>query len=154
MDESLTAPDAQRKIYAYMSQALTGMPDTTSLSKTPDVSDLAEKQNRPPLPNACWDGNVQSDGPRYISSSYWVVGIPPSAGKEYFDLFAESWKNNGWKTSAEMIGIARVDFPDGFGIKLNAGPDYRFMSLTGYSPCMPDTTIEDMDSDPRTIPHP
>ena len=154
MDESLTAPEAQRKIYAYMAEALTALPGPTSLAKVPDVPDLANQSAGPPLAMPCWDGNTQSEGPRYINSAYWVVGIPPSAGKDFFDQFTESWKKNGWEISSKMIGVTQAKLSDGFGLTLNAGPDYRFMSLTGCCPCMPDSTFGDMESDPFTIPHP
>ncbi|MFD3704567.1 hypothetical protein ACFWUP_15615 [Nocardia sp. NPDC058658] len=154
MDESLTAPEAQRKIYAYMSEALTGLPVSTSLAKLADVPNLASHSAGPPLSVPCWDGNLQSEGPHYITSAYWIVGVPPSAGKEYFDQLSETWKNKGWNTSEKMIRVTEVELPDGFGLTLNAGPDYRFMSLTGHSPCMPDSAIDGMENDPLIITRP
>jgi len=154
--ESLTAVDAQFKIRAYMSEVLAELPAGAALSKKPDNPDLATTKHRRPLPNPCWEGNVQSSGPRYLSIGYWITGLPAGSTAEYFERIPAIWQNKGWATETNDVSdVAKAKIPDGFGLQLqDAGKGDGSLSLTGFSPCLPESTIDAMEDDPFTIPHP
>lgn len=153
--ESLTAAEAQRTIYGYFSATLGQLPVEVGLSKTPDSPVLGTKPIRPPLPNPCWDGNLQSNGPRYLSTSYWVVGVPAGGTAEYFTRIAEVWRAKGWQIDTTQPAIAKAVISDGFGLQLqDAGKGDSSLNITGFSPCLPETTIDGLVEDPATISHP
>ncbi|APE34019.1 hypothetical protein BOX37_08580 [Nocardia mangyaensis] len=155
MDESLTAVDAQLKIRSYMSELLAELPTGTALSKKPDNPDLATKNRRNPIANPCWEGNVQSDGPRYLSIGYWIVGLPAGSTTEYFERIPELWQSKGWATEPQGRTVVKAKIPDGFGFQLqDAGKGDGSLSLTGFSPCVPEATIDAMENDPFTITQP
>ncbi|MFE6926080.1 hypothetical protein ACFVAV_34060 [Nocardia sp. NPDC057663] len=156
VDESLTAVDAQIKIRAYMSEVLAELPAGTALSKKPDNPNLGTLNSLRALPNPCWEGNVQSSGPRYLSIGYWITGLPPGSNSEYFQRIPSIWQSKGWEVGVnDVSAVATAKLPDGFGLQLqDAGKGDGSLSLKGFSPCLPESTIDAMENDPFTIPHP
>ncbi len=156
MDESLTAVEAQFKIRGYMSEVLAELPAGAALSKKPDNSGLGTHNRLNPIANPCWEGNTQSSGPRYLSIGYWITGLPAGSTAEYFERIPAIWQHKGWATEINTVSVvAKTKIPDGFGLQLqDAGKGDGSLSLTGFSPCLPESTIDTMENDPFTIPHP
>ncbi|GGK61766.1 hypothetical protein [Nocardia camponoti] len=126
-----------------------------ALSKTPDNPGLAVKNHVKPLPNPCWDGNEKSSGPRYLRVGYWITGLPVGRVSEEFLAIQEAWKRNGWQVDSSIPSVSKAALPDGYGLQLqDAGKGDGSLSLTGFSPCVPESTIAELQPDPTTIERP
>ncbi|WP_188829173.1 hypothetical protein [Nocardia camponoti] len=155
MNESLTAPQAQEKIYAYMRETLGELPAGAALSKVPDNTELGVRRSLRPNAVPCWDGNIQSSGPRYLSVHYWITGLPAGSVQQYYDQIGASWKAKGWEIQTMGTDVIKASIPDGFGLKVqDAGKGDGSLSLAGYSPCIPESTIDQLANNPETIPRP
>lgn len=152
MDTSLTARSAQQRVYELMADTLRGLPDGVVLSKTPASQQLGTFDNVYPIAVPCWDGNVQTEGPHYVRTAYWVVGVPPGASREYFDSIKSVWQDRGWheKDSSQRVFIAQTN--DGYTMQLkDADKGDGSLSITGSSPCFPESALEPIDPDPTEI---
>ncbi|WP_067695906.1 hypothetical protein [Nocardia jejuensis] len=152
MDDSLTAQRAQQRIYELMKDTLRGLPVGAGLSKTPG-SPLLGKFDKPyPLTVPCWEGNVRTEGPHYLRTAYWVIGVPAGATRDYFDRIKKVWSDQGWseENTSEWVWVVRTG--DGFGLQLqDADKGDGSLSITGSSPCVPESALEPLDPDPSEI---
>ena len=155
MESTMSMREAQHAIYGYFNDTLHELPPSIELSMKPDSDQLATKRHRRALPVPCWSGNVQSEGPRYLDVSYWIVGIPTDGTREYFERIPQVWQEKGWEEVDRSEDVVTVCTDDGFGLKLqDAGKGDGSLSLTGFSPCVPEETAESLEPLPDVFPHP
>jgi len=155
VESTMSMREAQHRIYGYFEQTLRELPMEVSLSRTPGSAHLGAFRGRMPGAVPCWSGNVQSEGPRYLDVSYWIVGIPAGGTREYFERILQNWQARGWEETSrdEVAGAVRTG--DGFGLKLqDAGKGDGSLSLTGFSPCVPEETEDSLEPLPDVFPHP
>ncbi|WP_446225657.1 hypothetical protein ACTWPB_11625 [Nocardia sp. IBHARD005] len=149
-----TAAQAQQRIHENLSAALTGLPLSLNLSKNPENSALASFGRERPVSAPCWDASTQSSGPYNLSSSYWVTGVPKGENRKYFDAMLDAWEKQGWPVERESRFAANTTLLEGFGLQLqDAGKGDGSLSVTGYSPCVDQSTIEGVTKEPDTIVH-
>lgn len=152
VDASLTAQQSQHRIYDLMAETLRGLPAGVALSKTPDNPGLAKDTNLYPITIPCWEGNTRTEGPHYASIGYWVVGVPQGATRDYFDRIKKVWQDHDWKTVNDTPWVSAVKTSDGYGLQMqDADKGDGSLSLTGMSPCIPQSALEPLDPDPATI---
>ncbi|MEC3954631.1 hypothetical protein VMT65_16445 [Nocardia sp. CDC153] len=152
MDASLTAQRAQQRIYELMTDTVRGLPAGIALSKTPDSPVLGKDTNLYPLTIPCWEGNTQTEGPHYLSVGYWIIGVPPGATRDYFDRIKRVWQDRNWKPVNSTQWVLAVKTEDGYGLQLqDADKGDGSLSLTGMSPCIPQSALEPIDPDPAEI---
>ncbi|MFC9993561.1 hypothetical protein [Nocardia sp. NPDC127526] len=152
VDSSLTAQRAQQRVYELMTDTLKGLPGGVALSKEPGNPQLAKFDKPYPLTVPCWDGNLQSDGPRYVRIPYWVVGLPAGGTRDYFDRITRVWQEHDWRTVNSTDWILIVETGDGYTLQLqDADKGDGSLSITGSSPCIPQSALEPLDPDPLEI---
>ncbi|MEV6771161.1 hypothetical protein AB0N05_21335 [Nocardia sp. NPDC051030] len=152
MDSSLTAQRAQHRVYELLAETLRGLPAGVALSKTPDSPDLGKDTNLYPLTMPCRDGNTETDGPHYVRSGYWLVGVPAGASRDYFDRIKRLWQDSGWREVDSRDRVVVVKTSDDYGLQLqDAGKGDGSLSLTGSSPCFPQSAMQPLDPDPTEI---
>ena len=147
--------EAQHTIYGYFNETLRALPGNINLSNRPDNDRLAVKGNNRALAIPCWDGSIQSHGPRQVSIGYWIVGVPSGGTREYFQRIVDFWRTKGWGQSYGDETAVAVRSSDGFGLKVqDAGKGDGSLSLTGFSPCVPEETKDSLADLPEVFPTP
>lgn len=152
VDESLTAQRAQHRVYGLMADTLKGLPAGVALSKTPANDQLGKFDKPYPTTVPCWDGNTQTEGPHYVRIPYWLTGVPAGGTRDYFDRITREWQERGWRTVNSDNWVVVVETGDGYTLQLqDADKGDGSLSLTGSSPCFPQSALEPLDPDPAEI---
>ena len=155
VESNMSMRQAQHTIYDYFNQTLIELPSDIRLSRKPASDQLGAFTKRKPNALPCWDGSIQSHGPRRVDIAYWIVGIPPGGTGEYFQRISDIWIAKGWEQTDRDSSYVSVRTDDGFGLALeDASKGDGSLSLTGFSPCVPEETKDSLEDLPEVFPHP
>ncbi|MFB7876261.1 hypothetical protein ACFC06_13475 [Nocardia sp. NPDC056064] len=152
---TFTATQAQQRISENLAAAIADLPGGVHLSKTSDNPGLSAFGKERPVSSPCWEGSAQTTGMYYLSSSYWMSGVPAGENRAYYDATVRAWEERGWAVEHVSAWVTTATLPDKFGLRLqDADEGDGSLSVTGMSACVHESTIDDVVAEPETINHP